>query len=76
MLTRIVTSLPMGPLDAWFARGLSALAPRITGRACEVCRQTFACGTCQCPQGFCGSRQCDGCGTGECYCYCPPPPLC
>jgi hypothetical protein len=77
MLTRVVTSLPLGSLDVWFARGLGWLGPRVAGRACEVCSGTYSCGTCGCSQGpTCGDLRCDGCGTGVCYCYCPPPPLC
>lgn len=77
MLTRVATSLPLGSLDVLFARSLTWLAPRLQAKACNVCAGTHPCGSCNCSQGAgCGSLQCDNCGTGECYCYCPPPPLC
>lgn len=77
MLTHLATSLPLGSVDALFARGITWLAPRVHAKACNVCSGTYACGTCSCPQGpTCGTIECDLCGTGECYCYCPPAPIC
>lgn len=79
MLIRTLASIPLGPVDAWFASGLARLAPRVRAAACVYCEdRNYGCGTCSCPQGpTCGQLQCDGCGTGDiCYCYCPPPPIC
>lgn len=79
-----IAALPLGPLDASFARLLTWLAPRVSARACEhdpphfQCEDTTGCGTCDCPQGAgCGQLLCDACPPHSvCECFCPPPPIC
>lgn len=77
MLTRLATSVPLGPADALFARALARLSARVTGRACiEGCQDAVPCGSCSCGNGCQGDKFCDQCFGGFCDCYCPPPPIC
>lgn len=77
MLTRIATSLPLGSVDALFARGIAWISPKVGARACLAdCSNVHQCGFCSCsPNDPCGPtrpRYCDNCGPGD-FCYCSPP---
>lgn len=73
MLTRFASSLPLGPVDVLFARGLSKLAPKVGGVACQAdCAHVWDCGSCgDCPPGSAcpySVRVCDLCGNAFCGC--------
>jgi hypothetical protein len=77
MLTRFATSLPLGRVDAMFARSLAWLSPRVGGHACVPdCSTQHTCGSCYCAQcsfpcNNAGTRWCDSCGPGDfCRCDC------
>lgn len=67
MLTRVLSAIPLAPVDVLFAKSLAWLSPRVGGQACiPDCSTYVTCGSgCD---GQCSTRFCDACGGGFCDC--------
>lgn len=77
MVTRLITSLPLGQADSLFVRVLAWASPRVSGHACVPdCGAPRTCGSCSCGGACLGEKYCDDCTGAFCDCYCPPPPIC
>jgi len=76
MITRLISLLPLTPVDAILVRALTAMSPRVEAYACVPdCGAPRPSGVCNCSNGCWATRYVDDCTGAFCYCdTCPSPP--